>query len=711
MQMIREQWKEIIHKRKLLITVIGLMFVPLFYSGIFLSAFWNPYGHTNQLKIAVVNQDVKTKISGKTVALGDTLTNKLKTNHKFHWVFLQSPRTAIHRLEEEDYYLVLIIPPDFSQNVRSLMNGKSSQIALTYYANSGKSYTASQMVKSIIPKIDQDIAREVTKSYVLALFSEINKASHEQIKGERKFAEGAKKTTALKKGSVELNKGLKRLAHSSLLFKSGLNQASHGSQKLSIGIQTLHTGLGTLDKKIAQLSSGQEKLTEGISKTATTSKTFHDHMVALNNGQQQLHQQLTTVIDQLIQLSRQQNVNQLNKQELAQLIKEQINASGGKNQFPVSAEDLVQWLDRIQSDPKAINGMVKLLSLYKESSARLAKGTQSLTKSSKDLSGALSQIQTGSQTIGTGINGIKRGSILLYSGSGKIVNGQQQLTDGLTILDHQQTRIDDGTEALLAGSNKMSKGIDALNHAINQYQPTLSKKLTLPDAINGGGENQAKQLANPEKSKVKDLHVVGNYGEGLSPYILSLGLFVGALTFAAFFPIKRPSITPVSGLSWFLSKYSVTVVISVFQALLICTLMLIGVRLQVTNIGLFYLFSIVSSIAFFSLVLFLGAAFGNIGKTIAGVLLLIQFGGSSGIFPVALTPTFFQVMHAYLPMTYSINGLREIIAIGTDPIYLTEQFMVLSGLVVGSALLAWLTFWFLMKKHRTTFVEEEISIK
>jgi putative membrane protein len=139
--------------------------------------------------------------------------------------------------------------------------------------------------------------------------------------------------------------------------------------------------------------------------------------------------------------------------------------------------------------------------------------------------------------------------------------------------------------------------------------------------------------------------------------------------------------------------------------------MLIGVRLQVTNIGLFYLFSIVSSIAFFSLVLFLGAAFGNIGKTIAGVLLLIQFGGSSGIFPVALTPTFFQVMHAYLPMTYSINGLREIIAIGTDPIYLTEQFMVLSGLVVGSALLAWLTFWFLMKKHRTTFVEEEISIK
>ncbi|WP_157800154.1 YhgE/Pip domain-containing protein [Sporolactobacillus pectinivorans] len=713
MKIIVEQWKEIFCKRSLLVTVIALMLVPLLYGGIFLSAFWNPYGHTSQLKVVVVNQDAGTQISGKTIDLGHSLTGSLKKDKTFHWVFLKDTKTAMQGLEEENYYMALIIPSSFSKNAATLMQGKPKQVELSYYTNSGESYTASQMVKSIIPKIDQTIAKEVTRNYALSLFSVLKKIDNQRVKDGEQLPQATKNLSLFVSGSNSIDKAMKQFAHSSLLFKNGLDQANRGSQDLDIGMHALHTGMKTLDQKIAQLAAGQDKINSGVMETADASKTLHQRMNQLNMGEQQFNQELGIILSYVEQVDSIANARGITMQQLNDFIKtqSQTTALDGtlQGQLPISQADYDQWIKGLMSNPKTSYTVGQLLASFQQSSSKIAAGTQSLTNASKKMSDALSQIQSGTQTINDGIKGIKWGSTILYSGSGKIMNGNDQLAKGLNTLHQQQNKLSSGANRLSVGSDRMNGKLVSLTSGVDQFSNRLNNGLNRPISP-GNVDQQAELFSNPERSQIKDLHQVNNYGEGLSPYILSLGLFVGALAFATFFPLRRPAIKPTSGGSWFLSKYSVTAAVSVFQAILICILLLKGVGLQVTNEGQFYFFSILASLSFFTLIQFLVTAFGNIGRAIAGLLLLVQFGGSSGIFPVSLTPAFFQWIHAFLPMTYSVNGLRQIISIGDDSTYLIRQVFILIGITVISMLLTWLTFNTLLKKGDSKVINDQRTL-
>lgn len=697
MNMILSQWKEIFHTRALFISVIGLMFVPLLYGGIFLSAFWDPYGHANQLKVAVVNQDQHAKLSGQSIALGDALVDNLKKNKTFHWVFLRDKNNALRNLQHENYYMVIVIPPNFSNNAATLLNGKTPKhMTLRYYTNSGESYTAAQMVKGIIPGIDRNIARAVTKSYAQAMFVILNKVNEEWKLQSHRLSKAAEKVKPLVKGFGEMNLGLKKLASSSLLFQQGLHQARQGSVQLDIGIHSLHTGLKTLDQKIAKLNQGQKKLNAGITETAVGSQKLHQQMKKFNRAEQQFNTQFALILDFLKQTYPNYAAQTVSKQQLIAILETWEAAAVQNHQtVPPAFEN---WLTQIRADSDQNYNIVSLMTATQKSSARLATSAQWLTNASQSMADALSQINSGAQSVSDGIKGIQRGSGLLYDGAGRIMNGNDQLSQGLGILDKQQSKLSDGARTLYSGSNQMNSGINDLNQKINQFKTQIANGANSPESFGGNSQKQADLLAKPERSQVKDLNPVNNYGEGLSPYILSLGLFVGALAFATFFPQRKPSEEPTSGSFWFLSKFSVSAAVSIFQALLICTLMLTVVGLKVTSVGQFYLFTIVSSLSFFAIAQFLATAFNNIGRAIGGLLLILQFGGSSGIFPVSLTPVFFQWIHALLPMSYSVNGLRQVISIGGDPIYLIQQTLILLCMGLTSMLLTWLTFHFLLKK-------------
>ena len=53
------------------------------------------------------------------------------------------------------------------------------------------------------------------------------------------------------------------------------------------------------------------------------------------------------------------------------------------------------------------------------------------------------------------------------------------------------------------------------------------------------------------------------------------------------------------------------------------------------------------------------AAFGDIGKAIVVILLVVQLGGSGGTFPIDVTPAFFRAVNPYLPFTFVIDAMRE----------------------------------------------------
>ena len=109
-------------EQKLLIPILAVLFIPLIYSGVFLKAYWDPYGTVDQLPVAVVNLDEGSHYDGKTLQVGDDLVKELKKNDSFKWHFVDSEEKAIKGLNNEDYYLVVEIPKDFSKNASTVLD-------------------------------------------------------------------------------------------------------------------------------------------------------------------------------------------------------------------------------------------------------------------------------------------------------------------------------------------------------------------------------------------------------------------------------------------------------------------------------------------------------------------------------------------------------------------------------------------------------------
>ena len=171
-------------------------------------------------------------------------------------------------------------------------------------------------------------------------------------------------------------------------------------------------------------------------------------------------------------------------------------------------------------------------------------------------------------------------------------------------------------------------------------------------------------FASPVKVKTEKMAEVPNYGTGFTPYFLSLGLFVGALLLSIVYPLRDTVGVPKSGFSWFISKFGVLLSVGIIQAVVADVILLFGLGVEVQSIPYFILFSIVTSLAFIALIQCLVTAFGDAGRFIAIITLIIQLTTSAGTFPLELIPKLLQPFNAWLPMTYSVSGLKAVVSSG-----------------------------------------------
>ncbi len=147
------------------------------------------------------------------------------------------------------------------------------------------------------------------------------------------------------------------------------------------------------------------------------------------------------------------------------------------------------------------------------------------------------------------------------------------------------------------------------------------------------------------------------------------------------FPMKDPAGRPRNAFEWFVSKYSVLLLVGILQAVIASTMLIFGLGLEVESLWRFYLFAIVVSLTFLAIIQLLATTMGNPGRFIAVIILVLQLAASAGTFPLELVPKFFQVIHSLLPMTYTINGFRTIIASGDDS-YLWHQAAILGTVAI-----------------------------
>lgn len=307
-------------------------------------------------------------------------------------------------------------------------------------------------------------------------------------------------------------------------------------------------------------------------------------------------------------------------------------------------------------------------------------GVATAAAGANTLNAGIGQYTAGVAQAGAGANQLVANSPALISGAGQLASALAQLNAQVPSLISGINLLAAGTQQLVDNSPALISGITQLNDGASQLASQLGKGAKTINGIKPTGKT-AKMFAEPTTVKHKNYSYVPNYGHALAPYVLSVALYVGILVFNFIYPIRRVAEKGHSAVAWWASKVFVGAVAVTLMAVIEDAIML-ACGLTTDHIPSLFATSICFGLASMAIVMFLSMTFDNPGRFVAMVLLMLQLGGSGGTFPMQVTMKFYNVIHWYLPMTYSILGLRQSISSGIGAHYALFCNLVLLGIAV-----------------------------
>ncbi|EWG12496.1 YhgE/Pip family protein [Cytobacillus firmus] len=686
-----KEFSAIIKNKKLLIPIIAVMFIPVLYSGMFLWAFWDPYDHLDDLPVAIVNEDAGAVLEGNELHLGKDLVDNLKESKDFNFQFVDKEE-AYKDLNNQQYYMLVEIPKDFSKNATTLLEDTPQKMNLIYVPNESYNFLSAQIGGTAVEKIKAALSEKVTETYAETMFDKVGELADgigQASDGALHISEGA---ADLKDGSKTLHEKLELLANKSIEFNNGVRTASKGSKEMAEGAKSLSEGLGKLAggqselrNASGQLKSGSEDLSAGVTQTKEGILTVKEKLPVMIDGTEQLENGANTLSSSLEQW-------QTEAQKL----------SGGTALLEQRLQGILSQLP--EGSPEKAE-LQTVLAQLKTGSAQLAESAGKLSAGGAELSQRMGQLKAGQQQLQQGINQLAEGTAELENGSLKLVQGHKDfdagmetfaqkfgdaqagadmlaggaadLSGGLGKLTQGSAAFADGSKQLEAGADKVAEGNSQIYKGSSELANKLADGAENASSVNASDKTY-NMMANPVEIDNEKITEVPNYGTGFAPYFLSLGLFVGALLLSIVFPLREPAGVPRSGFSWFASKFGILAGIGIIQGLIAAMILLLGLGLEVQSVPLFLLFTILTSLTFIALIQFFVTVMGDPGRFVAIIILILQLTTSAGTFPLELIPNALQPISSYLPMTYSVSGFKAVISSGNFD-FMWENAAILLG--------------------------------
>ncbi|MGN4544434.1 YhgE/Pip family protein [Bacillus cereus group sp. MYBK95-2] len=375
------------------------------------------------------------------------------------------------------------------------------------------------------------------------------------------------------------------------------------------------------------------------------------------------------------------------------------------NQLADGSGQVTTGLDTLSAGANQMAGGVNQLA---DGSSQVTGGLGQLSAGANQMAGGVNQLADGSNQVTGGLGTLSVGANQMAGGVNQLADGSGQVTTGLGTLSNGSTQLIDGVNKLADGSGKVTDGLVKVNDGSSELAEKLGEGAEKTGEVKGTDKTYD-MFASPVKVKTEKMAEVPNYGTGFTPYFLSLGLFVGALLLSIVYPLRDTVGVPKSGFSWFISKFGVLLSVGIIQAIVADVILLFGLGVEVQSIPYFILFSIITSLAFIALIQCLVTAFGDAGRFIAIITLIMQLTTSAGTFPLELIPKFLQSFNAWLPMTYSVSGLKAVVSSGDfDFMWQNIGMLMIFIVVLSLGTIASLT---LMHKRQFKNVAENQSVE
>lgn len=315
---------------------------------------------------------------------------------------------------------------------------------------------------------------------------------------------------------------------------------------------------------------------------------------------------------------------------------------------------------------------------------------------SKDATDALAKLEKGATDLNNGLAQVNEGAQTLAEGEAQFSKQLTSLSPMLGNYAQQvsqyQAQLEEGANKVAGGTNQLTEGSSQLQNGLSELNKEMDKSMKKVDKVSFTDDG-AEYLANPIDLNIESTVDTQNYAQSFAPLIIGVSLFIGSITFNVVYPMNKIFETAVSPVKQWVSR----VLLTISHALIISSLLYVAIvhamNIEVASHGKFFLLLFLWATASLAAVAALVMIFGNLGKFIGLILLIIQLSSSAGTFPIETSNSFYETMHSILPMAYVITGLRDAIFGQTFDLPFSKVMYILVGFIIVSYIIIFITFF------------------
>lgn len=644
-----------------MIIAVGISVIPAMYAWFNIAANWDPYGSTDGIDVAVSNCDNGYNLTETmSITIGDQIVENLKANKQIGWQFV-SKDEALEGVESGKYYASVIIPEDFSKNIISFLSNDIQTPKIEYYVNEKKNAIAPKITDKCVEAIQTQVNETFIDTIAKTVANVLNETTSDGVNPietlKNSLGNASSDLAVMKSGIVSLEQTTESLSTLSKNVQTLLPQASDLASDTSSAVTDLQTVISYSKDSVEQVTESSAKLLNDINAQAENIKFSVSELEELaKKNNLAAYEKINSVADKIETIvSTEVKISQI------------LHALTENIDLPSNIQNSIDKFD------KNINDHRKLVSELREFATSVKENSFSV-KTAEKINKSITQMQNQIGEFDTAFSTKIKPSVdktlsSFYSVLGKTAG----ILDSLAQNKDIQNTLTSADNASQSGNNSLQNAealLTLLQDKIDSFVTDLDNLSNneivekISSAIQNDPDSVGKFISSPTEIEINSLYPIENYGSAMTPFYSVLAIWVGCIVLVAILKVdvdEDDKIKAIKPREAYLGRYLYFMMLSLIQTTVICLGDLYFLQIQCPNPFLFVLAGWIISIVFSNIVYTLTVSFGDIGKALAVILLVLQIAGSGGTFPIEVTPEFFQGIYHFLPFTYAIDAMRETI--------------------------------------------------
>ncbi len=699
--------KKLVKQPFALVIIIGLCVIPSLYAWFNIFANWDPYANTGGIPVAVVSLDKDyTRKDGSVVNMGESVLESLHSNTSVKWIFLDTEEEAREGVEAGKYYAAIVITDKFTYSMYNAFSDDFENPSLIYYQNQKSNAIATKITDTVAGTLQNTINETFIKVAATTIFEEGNSVS-DQMQGDSYVEE-------FRADLEELNDNLKEYSAMIDTFRAGNDRLeaaiTHVNYEIPVMQKKLDTTTASLNQSSQNLSSTRDTLSNFNTNVDTSMSTIQTSLEDMKKilDQSKLADDTAQMTKDLNKVAR--DTNTLNGQVnnlLAALIEQRVqgsvsggDASTGSGSGNTAATDAaIEALKAMQKELDMMNTVIgSVLESTDEQAAEKAK--VNVNNAMNNLKNVIDSCENSVSNM----QGIYKNNLVPQMQ--KVLTNMSDSLNQVTTLVNTLSNTVQNIGVVMEG---VGDAVDGTSESLGQIQGVvdgISQKLTdLTEQLEGASEEEMMDIlvrflggdpdslgayfASPVTMETIAMYPVATYGSAMTPFYSTLAIWVGSTILVALVKVKASpkNLENVQSYQLYFGRYLLFLLLAQIQAAIIVAGDLWLLKVNIVEPGLFFLAASFTATAFSLLIYSLTLAFGDVGKAVCVIVMVLQIAGSSGTFPIELLPDIYQKIYIFFPFPYAITAMREALAGMYGTAYMAALakliLFMLEGLLIG----------------------------